>query len=155
MLFERLVLLYTIASNSLPIPHKSSYDRVPFLAPPMSITGSEPRTCGFKSSKLTCLTVNQWLIFRVANFQTLVWDLRLFVILQTFLLLFHIYLKPRLSCTTHHKTTSKHPSTQEFWLYFAKKILRPQTKTGKAPPPIWLLPCLGRSMACSNANIKH
>ena len=34
---------------------------------------------------------------------TLVWDLRLFVRLQTFLLLFHICLKPSLFCTSHHK----------------------------------------------------
>ena len=57
------------------------------------------------------------------NFQTLVWGLRLFVTLQTFLLLFCICLKPRHFCTSHHKTTSKRPRIQAFWLYFAKKFL--------------------------------
>ena len=33
---------------------------------------------------------------------------RLFFILQTFLLLFYICLKPRLFCISHHKTTSEH-----------------------------------------------
>ena len=47
---------------------------------------------------------------------------------QAFPLLFYICLKP-----SHHKTTSKHPRIHEFWLYFAKKILWPQTKTGKRP----------------------
>ena len=31
-----------------------------------------------------------------------------------FLLPFDICLKPRLFCTSHHKTTSKHPRIQEF-----------------------------------------
>ena len=65
-------------------------------------------------------------IYRVANFQTLVWDLRLFVMLQTFLLLF---------CTSHHKTTSKHPRIQEFWLYFAKIFSDPRQKQEKRPHP--------------------
>ena len=88
---------------------------------------------------------------RVANFQTLVWDLRLFVILQTFLILFYICLKPRLFGTFHHKTTSKHPRIQEF----CKKNLWFQTKTSKALPPSWLLLCLGKPMTCGNAYFKH
>ena len=55
----------------------------------------------------------------VANLRILVWDSRLFVILQTFLLLFY---------TSHHKTTSKHPRIQEFWLYFAKSFCEPIQK---------------------------
>ena len=51
---------------------------------------------------------------RVANFQTLVCDLRLFVILQTFLLLFLYMLKTKTFCTSHHKTTSNHPRIQDF-----------------------------------------
>ena len=72
---------------------------------------------------------------RVANFQTLVWDLRLFVILQTFLLLLYICLKPRLFCTSHHKTTSKHPRIQKFWLYFAKAFCNPRQERGKPLHP--------------------
>ena len=72
---------------------------------------------------------------RVANFQTLVWDLRLFVILPTFLLLFYECLKPRLFCKSHHKTTSKHPRIQEFWLYFAKKFCDSRLKWEKLPHP--------------------
>ena len=73
---------------------------------------------------------------RVANFQTLVWDLRLFVILQTFRPLFYIRLKPRLFCTSHHKTTtSKHPKIQEFWLYFAKSFCHLRQKRKKRPHP--------------------
>ena len=87
---------------------------------------------------------------RVTNFRTLVWDLRFFVILQTFLLLSYIRLKPRVFCTPYPNTTSKHSRIQKFWPYFANKILWLQTKTGKAPPPSWLLLCLGMPMACGS-----
>ena len=53
-----------------------------------------------------------------------------------FFTIFYIYLKPRLICKSHHKTTSKHPKTQEFWLYFSKKILWLQAKTEKASPSL-------------------
>ena len=93
---------------------------------------------------------------RAANTQTLVWDLRLFVILQTFLLLFYICWKPRFFCIFHHKTTSKqHPKTKKFRLYFAKTFCDPQTNTGKAPPLSWLLLRVGRPMACGNAYVEH
>ena len=62
---------------------------------------------------------------------------------------FYICLKPKLFCTSHHKTTSKHPRIQEF----CKKFWWPQTKTGKAPPLSWFL--LGRPMTCGNAYVKH
>ena len=92
---------------------------------------------------------------RAANFQTLVWDLRLFVILQAFLLLFYICWKPRLFCISHHKNTSKHPKTQKFKLYFAKTFCYPKQKLGKRPPLSWFLLCLGRLMACGNAHVEH
>ena len=57
---------------------------------------------------------------RVANFQTLVWELILFVILQTFLLLFLYMLKTKTFLHILSQTTSKHPKIQKFWLYFAK-----------------------------------
>ena len=74
----------------------------------------------FKQLKELSVRSFVFLSCRVADSQTLVWDLRLFVRLQTFLLLFYICLKPRLFCTSHHKTTSKHPRIQNFWLHFAK-----------------------------------
>ena len=80
------------------------------------------------------------IVNRVANFQTLVWDLRLFVILQTFLLLFCTCLKPRLFCTFHHKTTSKHPRIKEFWLYFAKISVTPDKNEKSAPTQLALPP---------------
>ena len=104
-----------------------------------------------KHCVLSCSTI------RVANFQTLVWDLRLFVILQTSLLLFHIYWKPRLFCISHHKTTSKHPKTQKFRL-FCKNFLwtwERLEKTGKASPLSWFLLCLGRPLVSGNAYVKH
>ena len=59
-------------------------------------------------------------------------------------------------CTSLRKTTSKHHRIQGFWLYFAKKeFLWLQTKTAKAPPPSWLLFCLGRSMACGKAYVSR
>ena len=92
---------------------------------------------------------------RAANLQTLVWDLRVFVILHTFLLLVYICLKPRPFCASHYKATSKHSRFWEFWLYFAKRFLWPQTKTGKVPLPSWLLQWLGRLIACDNAYVKR
>ena len=70
---------------------------------------------------------------RAAHFQTLVWDLIIFVILQTFLVFFYICLKPRLFRTSHHKTTSKHPRIQEFWVYFAKNFFNSRQKQEKRP----------------------
>ena len=59
---------------------------------------------------------------------------------------FYICWKLRLFCISHHKTTSKHPKTQKFRLYFAKTFcnfknsLWPRQKLGKAPtqlvPPV-------------------
>ena len=72
-------------------------------------------------------------------------DLRLFVILLTFFLLFYICLKPRLLCASHHKTTNSRTLT-----LFCKKILQSQTKTEKAPPSSWLILCLGRLMTRGN-----
>ena len=37
------------------------------------------------------------------------------------------------------KPPAKHPRIRGFWLYFAKKLLRPQTKMEKAPTLSWLL----------------
>ena len=67
---------------------------------------------------------------RVVNFH-----LRLFVILQTFFTTFYICLKPRLSCTSYHKTTNKHLRIQKFWLYFAKKFCDFRQKREKRPYP--------------------
>ena len=72
---------------------------------------------------------------RVASFQTLVWDLRLFVILQTFPLLFFICLKSRLFCTFHHTTTSKQSRIQKFLLYFARKFCDSRQKREMRPHP--------------------
>ena len=80
-----------------------------------------------KHCVLPCSTI------KAANFQTLVWDLRIFVKLQTFLLLFYICWKPRLFCISHHKTTSKHPKTQKFRPYFAKTFCDSRLKLGKRP----------------------
>ena len=89
---------------------------------------------------------------RVANFGL---RSQTFCYTTDFLLLIYICLKPRLFLTFHHKTTSKHPRIQKFWIYFAKKFCDSQTKTGKAPPPSWLLLCVVRPMACGNAYVKH
>ena len=67
---------------------------------------------------------------------------------------FYICLKPKLFCTSQHKTTSKHPRFPEFCLYCAKNFCDSQTKTGKAPVPSWLLLCLGSPMPCGNAYVK-
>ena len=72
------------------------------------------------------------------------WDLRLFDIFQTSLLLFYICLKPRLFCTFHHKTTSKHPRIQEFWLYFEKNSVTPD-KNGKSAFTQLALPVPGQA----------
>ena len=85
-----------------------------------------------KGGRVSWITKFLSLVSRAANFQTLVWDLRLFVILQTFLLLFHICLKPRVFCTSHHKTTSEHPRIQEFCLYFANSVI--SDKNWKSAP---------------------
>ena len=53
---------------------------------------------------------------RVANFQTLVWDLRLFVKLQTFLLLFYTCLKPRFFA---HFITKPPASTLKFKNFYS------------------------------------
>ena len=93
---------------------------------------------------------------RVANFQTLVWDLRLFVILQTFLLLFYICLKPRLFFA--YPITKPPTRTQEFKSFdsiLQKKFCDFRQKRTKLPPPSWLLLLLGRPMACGNAYVKH
>ena len=63
-------------------------------------------------------------------------------------------LKTKTFCISHHKTTSKHPRIQEFWLYFAKKIVILE-KNGKAPSSSCLLLYLGMPMACSNTYVKH
>ena len=72
---------------------------------------------------------------RVANFQTLVWDFRLFVILQTFLLIFG---------TSYYKTTSKHPKIQKYLLYFAKKSVIPD-KNGQSAPTQLAIPVPGQT----------
>ena len=65
----------------------------------------------------------------------------------------YICSRPILFCTSHHKTTSKHPNKriQEFWLFFCEKILWPQTKTltdsSCALAGLWL--------AVSNAYFQH
>ena len=74
-------------------------------------------------------------IGRVANFQTLVWDIRLFVIPPTLLLLFYIWLNPRLFGTFNRKTTTKHPKIQEFRIYFAKKFCGLRQKREKCSHP--------------------
>ena len=69
----------------------------------------------------------------------------------------YICSRPILFCTSHHNTTSsKHPRIHE-WIFLTllQKILWPQTKTGKVPPPSWLLLCLGKPMACGNAYVTH
>ena len=88
---------------------------------------------------------------RVANVQTLVWDLRLFVILQTFLLLLNIFSKPRLLCTPHHKTTSMHLEFKNFDSILQKNFVI-SDKSGKSAPPSL---CLGRPMAFGNAYVRH
>ena len=65
---------------------------------------------------------------------------------------FYIYVKPRLVCTSYHKTTSKHPRIQEFWLYFAKKISKTSDRNRKSSPT-QLTPSV--PMACGNAYVKH
>ena len=69
-------------------------------------------------------------LHRAANFQTLVWDLRLFVILQTFLLLFYICLKPRLFA---YPITKPPKSTLEFknFDFILQKISVTLGKNGK------------------------
>ena len=92
------------------------------------------------------------LVSRVANFQTLVWNLRLFVILQTFLLLFYTCLKSRLFCTSHHKPPA---STLEFKNFDSvlQKVSVTFDKNWKSAPT-QLAPLLP-GQACSNAYIKQ
>ena len=42
-------------------------------------------------------------------------------------------LKTMTFCTSYHKTTSKHPRIQEFWLYFEKKFRVSKQKREKCP----------------------
>ena len=64
-----------------------------------------------------------WMVrARAANFQTLFWDLRLFVILQTFLLLFLYMLKTKTFLHIPSQNHQQNPKIQKFWLYFAKKF---------------------------------
>ena len=58
----------------------------------------------------------------------------------------YICLKLRLLCTFHHKTTSKHPRIQEFWLYFAKKSVTPD-KNGESAPTQLAPPVPGQAEA--------
>ena len=67
---------------------------------------------------------------------------------------FYICLKPRLLCTFHHKTTSKHPEFKNFDSILQKNSVTPD-KNEKSASPSWQLLCLGRSMACGNAYVKH
>ena len=85
---------------------------------------------------------------RVVNLQTLVWGLRLLVILQIFLLLFHIWSKRRLFRTFHHKTSSKHPKNSIFWLYFTKIFCDFKQSVSTQL-------CLGRPMDCGSVYVKH
>ena len=107
----------------------------------------------FKNSDCSlCWRLFTAIISRVANSQTLVWDLRLFVILQTFFTTFLYMLKTKTFCTPHHKTTGKHPRIKEFRLYFAKKNSVIPNKNGKSAT---ICMCLGRPMACGNALVMH
>ena len=69
------------------------------------------------------------LICRIANFQTLVRDLRLFVILKTFLRLLYIACHDHNLFTSDLKTPSKNLKIPVFLFYFAKiKISEPRQK---------------------------
>ena len=86
---------------------------------------------------------------RVVNFQTLVRDLRLFFILQTFPRPFFIYASIHEFFTSLHKTTA---STLKFQYFhsFLQKFWWTQTKAF-----CWHLLCLSRPMACGNRYIEH
>ena len=92
---------------------------------------------------------------RVANFQTLVWDLRLLVILQTFPRLFNICLKLPLFPIQSQKKTASTLKFQYFYSTSRNKFLWTKTKTWKAPGSLWHLLYLNRSLVCGNAYVKH
>ena len=95
-------------------------------------------------------------IFRVANFQTLVWDLRLCVILQTFQLLFLYMLQTTTFLRIPSRNQNQAPQNSRILTLFCKKNpCDPRKKLGKAAPPSWLVLCLGRLMACDNAYVKQ
>ena len=72
-------------------------------------------------------------VSRVANFRTLVWDLRLFVILQAFLLLFYICLKPRLFA---YPITKPPANTLQYKNFYSslQTIFATPDKNGKSAP---------------------
>ena len=61
-------------------------------------------------------------------------------------------LKTKTFLQTPHKTTSKHPIIQEFWLYFAKKFVILDKNEKSAPtqlaPPV-------QAYACGNVYFEH
>ena len=97
---------------------------------------------------------NQMIANRAANSQTLVWDLRLFVILQTFLLLFFIHAWNQ--DVFAHLITKPPASTLEFKNFdsILQKISVIPNKNGKSASTQLAPPVPGQAYG-SNTYVKH
>ena len=125
---------YYLLMNELCFNFHRKYVEIFFLKKNSNLMESILLAIGLGDRSKTETQGNLWGPLRVANFQTLVWDLRFFVILQTFLLLSYICLKPRLFCISYHKTTSKHSIEFKNFDSILQKNSVTLDKNGKSAP---------------------